>query len=461
MTSPRADDTSRAHTPHADDPPRDAGVPRTDGTPPAGAASHAEPPAGGHTLSPRSAMRRYGLVGFLTWFPPGLMMASMVLLMTSRGLDLGEVGAATAVFSVVVVVLELPTGGLADVVGRRAVLAASALFSVVALSLMAVATSFWAFVLVSVLKGVARALSSGPAQAWYVDTLHAARGRDADLKPGLARGNAMESSALALGTLGGGLMPLFVPGGLVAPMVAAAVAAAALFVVVLVAMPEPPRPRTSLGPVLRGVPVTVGSGIRLAVADPGLRRLLFVASALGAGLMAIELLTPGRLAALTGGAESGSSVYALVASAGFAASALGSWAAPWVARRLRRPGVAAIAGMVGGAVALATLAASVTLSGIPGIVAAGAAYVGMFASVGVAELMRVEMMHRRVGASRRATLMSVDSLQLQFGGVLGSLGLGFLAARSGTASSWWVAAVIVLLAALLYVRLPAVRPDPE
>lgn len=36
------------------------------------------------------------------------------------------------------------------------------------------------------LKGVARALSSGPATSWYVDTLHAVEGRDADLRPGLA-----------------------------------------------------------------------------------------------------------------------------------------------------------------------------------------------------------------------------------------------------------------------------------
>ncbi|GAA3838877.1 hypothetical protein GCM10022226_71420 [Sphaerisporangium flaviroseum] len=385
----------------------------------------------------------------------------MVLLMTSRGLDIAQVGVVVAVYSVVVVVLELPTGGLADVVGRRLVLAASALFSVAALTLMAFATSMWPFVIASVLKGFARALSSGPAQAWYVDMLHATRGPEADLKPGLARGEAMGSLALFVAVPAGGFMPSFLPGGLVTPMIAAAVAAAVLFLVVLVAMPEPPRPRPSIRSVLRDVPVTIGSGLRLGLTDRRLGRLLCVVFAIGIGLNAIELLTPGRLASLTGGVESGTSAYALVAAAGFGASALGSWSAPWVARVLGGATRTAIAGTVTGAGALAVLAASVVLSGPAGIVAAGGAYIVLFAAVGIAEIQRVEMMHQRVGSSRRATLMSVDSLQLQFGGMLGSLALGYLASRAGPAPAWGVAAGATLLAALLYVRRPAARTHPE
>lgn len=412
-------------------------------------------------LSPRSALRRYAMISFLTWFPPGLTMATIILLMTSRGLGLAEVGVVFAVYSVAIVVLELPTGGFADVVGRRAALAASALTSAVALSLMAVATSFWPFVVCSVLKGVARALSSGPAEAWYVDTLHASEGLEVDLRPGLARGSAMGSVSLCLGTLAGGLLPLVVPGGLAVPMAAAAVAAAVLFVVVLTCMAEPPRPRPSIGSVLLDVRVTIGSGLGLALRHPGLRRLLFAAFAIGVGLNAIELLTPGRLAALTGGAESGSSVYALVAAAGFGASGLGAWSAPRVARRLRGPVTAAVAGTAAAAAAFAALAASVVLSGMPGVVAAFFSYVVMFAAISVSQVLRAEMMHHRVGPSRRATVMSVDSLQLSFGGGVCSLGLGMLAARSGAGVAWWVAAGVLLLSGLLYVRLPVAGGVPR
>ncbi|MEU8267160.1 MFS transporter [Sphaerisporangium sp. NPDC049002] len=428
----------------------------------AGTASRTAAIAGAsHVLPPRTAMRSYALISFLTWFPAGLTMASMILLMTSRGLDLAQVGMVLSVQAVVIVALELPTGGLADVLGRRVLLAVSALFSVAGLALLAVATSVWLFAVASVLKGIARALSSGPAQAWYVDMLHAARGPEADLKPGLARGEAMGSVSLCVATLTGGFMPLVLPGGLVTPMIAAAVAAAVLFVVVLVAMPEPPHPRPTIGFVLRDVAVTIGSGLRLGLRDRALGRLLLVSFAIGAGLYSIEVLTPGRLASLTGGAESASSVYALVASAGFAASGFGSWAAPWAARVLKGSVPAAVAGTVAGAGALGTLAATTVLTGVWGVAAAGAAYVVMFAAMGVAGLLRVEMMHRRVGSSQRATLMSVDSLQLQFGGMVSALGLGLLASRAGTAAAWWAAAAVVLVSALLYVRLPSAGTPPE
>jgi len=44
--------------------------------------------------------------------------------MQDRGLTLAQVGMVSATQSIVVLLLELPTGGLADAVGRRPVLAA-------------------------------------------------------------------------------------------------------------------------------------------------------------------------------------------------------------------------------------------------------------------------------------------------------------------------------------------------
>lgn len=260
-------------------------------------------------MTARSALRRYLLVNFLTWLPPGLMMATMVLLMTERGLGLAQIGLAVTVFSIVTVSLELPTGGLADVLGRRVVLAASAAFTVAGLTLISVSTTFWMFLLSGVLKGVARALSSGPATSWYVDTLHGIEGHDADLRPGLAKGGAMESAALCAGVLAGGALPLMVPPSLLlplaAPPLAGAAAAVVLLVVAVFALPEPARERRSAASVLREVPASVVGGVRLVLGGAVLRRLMLAAAASGVVLMSIELLTPGRLAALAGTAEKG------------------------------------------------------------------------------------------------------------------------------------------------------------
>ncbi|MFG1866227.1 MFS transporter [Microbispora bryophytorum] len=425
--------------------------------------------------TPRPGLRehgRYAAIEFLTWLPTGLMLAPMVLLMSARGLDIAEIGLVTGAYSVTIVVLELPTGGLADVLGRRPVLAASAVVSVVALVVMALAHSMWPFLVASVLKGVARALSSGPAQAWYVDTLHARYGPAADLKPGLAAGNVAGSAALALGTLAGGLLPLAVRRDpLAAPIWAGAGAALILLVAVLVLMREPSRAGRAparvavrvavrMAEVVRDVPVTIVAGIRLGLADRALGRLLLLAAGAGVMLNTIELLTPGRLAALTGGSETGGAAYAFVTFAGFAAGALGSSLAPPLARLLRGSVRAAASATVVTGAAVAALAASTVLRGAAGVVATGATYVLLFTALAVASLLRSELLHQRVAADRRATVMSVDSLQLQFGGMLSSLCLVPLSGIAGVGPVWVLTAVVVLASALLYVRLPA-GPAPR
>ncbi|GAA4598989.1 hypothetical protein GCM10023194_77890 [Planotetraspora phitsanulokensis] len=410
-------------------------------------------------ITPKGMRGRYALVEFLTWLPVGLMIAPMVLLMSVRGLDVAQIGLVTAAYSITVVVLELPTGGLADVIGRRTVLAASAVFSVAGFAMTALAGSVWMFLAASLLKGVARALSSGPAQAWYVDGLHSLEGPDADLKPGLAAGGAAGSVALAIGTLVGGVLPLLVSGeSLAVPVWAGGGAALILLFTVLLVMREPARPvRPRLADVVRDVPVTIGGGFRLAVHDRGLGRLLFVAVAVGVMLNAIELLTPGRLAALTGRPETAGTIYAVVAAAGFAANAVGSSIAPAVARLAGGSMRAVMIATVATAASVGALAASVALDGVAGMAAAGAAYVVLFTGLAVSSLFRNELIHRRVASTQRATVMSVDSLQLQFGGMLSSLVLVPLSAQVGAGGAWAVTAVIMLSATLLYVRLPAAR----
>ncbi|MFI6909206.1 MFS transporter [Nonomuraea sp. NPDC050394] len=410
-------------------------------------------------MTPLSARRRYALVSFLTWLPPGLMMAPMVLLMTERGLSLPQIGLTVTVFSVVTIALELPTGGLSDVIGRRTVLAASAAVSVLAMATLAFATTLGVFLAAAVLKGVARALSSGPAEAWYVDTLHAAQGPGADLRPGLARGSAMGSVALCAGMLTGGVLPLAVPPGapilpLAAPALASALAAAVLLVVVLLALPEPPHARRSIGGVLREVPLTVAAGLRLATGGPRLRRLMLYAVANGIALTAVELLTPGRLADLAGTAERGTTAYALVAAVGFAGSAAGSSLGPALARVAGGNARGASAGVVLAALSLGALAATAGLDGPPGLVSAGIAYVLMFTGISATGLLAQTMTHNAVTTAERTTVTSIGSLSLQAGGALSNMALGLLAAGSGVAAAWGLVAFVLLLSSLLFVRLP-------
>jgi len=128
-----------------------------------------------------------------------------VLLMLERGLSLAQIGLGTAAQGVVMLFLELPSGGLADALGRKPVLILATLFSIAAMSLLLVADTVWLLAIVSALQGVFRALDSGPLEAWFIDASLAAD-RDVDIEHGLSRQNVVICTSIGLGAMLGGLI---------------------------------------------------------------------------------------------------------------------------------------------------------------------------------------------------------------------------------------------------------------
>lgn len=160
------------------------------------------------TLDARTARRRYLILLGLRWLPTGLLIPVTVLLALSRGLSLTQIGLVFSVQGLVVLALELPTGGLSDALGRRPVLILAAVVALLSLALLYVADSVAMFVASMALQGVYRALDSGPLEAWYVDATLAAD-PDAQLERGLGAGTAVLSVAIATGALlSGGLVAL-------------------------------------------------------------------------------------------------------------------------------------------------------------------------------------------------------------------------------------------------------------
>ncbi|MEV4680962.1 MFS transporter [Streptomyces kurssanovii] len=428
-------------------------------------------------LDPRAARRRFATVTFLFWLPVGLYLPSQVLLLTERGMSLAVVAGLFAVHSLTVSVMELPTGGLSDVLGRRPVLAAAGLLNLCALTVMALGTTVWALAVAMFLMGSGRALSSGPAEAWYVDTVQAHSGAGAELRTGLARGNTASAAALAAGTLLGGTLPLLLglgadpgarlagaTGGLVLPLSVPGLLGAAVGVgfvaYVLTALPEPPRPPATLRGVLRGVPATMLGGLRLGVRDALIRRVLLTTGAVGAALAALELLTPGRAARLTGAPESGAVLYAALACAGFVCTAVGSHCAPWAARLTGSSEHAVLASIGTGACGLTLLGVTAAWDGPASLVLAVAGYALVHLGLGAAGPNQNDLLHHRVDSTVRATALSVKSLALQStaaltGLVAGSLPIGPL--------PWLVSSAVLFTGALLWTRrartsLPAPAP---
>jgi MFS family permease len=100
------------------------------------------------------------------------------------GITLEQFGLLNAVWAAVIVLLEVPSGALADLVGRRALLVAAAVMMALEMLLLAVVpvASVWvlpALVLNRILSGAAEAFASGADEALAFDSLKAA-GREGE-----------------------------------------------------------------------------------------------------------------------------------------------------------------------------------------------------------------------------------------------------------------------------------------
>jgi MFS family permease len=131
------------------------------------------------------------------------------LFLLDAGLTNLEAFAANAFFTVGMVIFEVPTGVIADTVGRRA----SYLLGTVTLAGSTVLywlmwlwlAPFWAWAAVSVLLGLGFTFFSGAVEAWLVDALHAS-GYDGELEPVFAKGFVVSGVAMLLGSVAGGVI---------------------------------------------------------------------------------------------------------------------------------------------------------------------------------------------------------------------------------------------------------------
>lgn len=178
--------------------------------------------------------------------------------------------------------------------------------------------------------------------------------------------------------------------------------------------------------------------------------------AAGSALAAIELLTPGRAAALTGASESGAVLFAALACAGFICAGLGSHLAPLTARLAGSGERAVMVSLGTSASGLLLLGATAASTGVGFMVLAATGYGLVYLGLGAAGPSENDILHRRVTSEGRATALSVQSLALQLTGALTGLIIGVL---PPSPLPWLLGGNVLLAGALLWTRRS--KPNPR
>ena len=408
-------------------------------------------------LDARSAQRRFLLLTGLRWLPVGFLAPIFVLIPLSRGLSLTEIGFVFAAQGLVVLALELPTGGLSDALGRRPVLLLASVVAIASIGLFTIADSAPMFVAAMVLQGVYRALDSGPLEAWFVDaTLSADPG--AEIEHGLGRGTAALSIGIAVGALASGGLVALHPIPNADPLLLPLLVALGLHVVhlgaVFALMVEPPRPRhpEALAASVRAVPGVIRQGLDLLRSSRVLLGLVLVEAFWGFSMTTFESLFPIRLSELVGGTDAAAAIMGPVGSAAWFASAAGSAGIVVLSRRIGVARSAALLRIVQGT----TIVAMGLITGPVGIVVA---YLACYAAHGASNPMHTTLLHRQVDGPHRTTVLSMNSMVSQPAGALGAITLAALADGTSVGTAMVLGGIICAIAAPLY--RPAWRQEQE
>jgi len=136
------------------------------------------------------------------WFM--LFMPFMIPFYKDNGLDLSQISVLKAIYSVSIVVLEIPSGYLADILGRKKTLIIGSLLGFLGFCTYSISYGFIGFLIAEIILGFGQSLISGADSAMLFDTLDEMDRKDEYVKYEgriISLGNLSETIAGVLGGL--------------------------------------------------------------------------------------------------------------------------------------------------------------------------------------------------------------------------------------------------------------------
>jgi MFS family permease len=409
----------------------------------------------------------YYLTLFLFWLGVALPMAMMVLLVQARGLNLFEVGLVVGAYSFTIVLLEVPTGGLADVIGRKrvAVLAYSCIM--LASLIFLFAFSFPVFLLAFILNGIGRALSSGALDAWFINALQATD-PEVDLQPELAKANTVALLALGSGTLLGGFIPYLFAGlppdgtAILTPLSMPVLFAVITHLMTLTAttlLIKEERSPISLSDwrqQFAETRATIRTAFALSQRNPTILRLLGATAASGLALISLEVLWQPHFASLLGGGAKHSFFFGLVMGGNFIVGMVGNVLATPLSRLLRRR-YGWVCAIFQGLRGLLLIALAWQTETLPATVLFWLVYLNM----GIVNSPHSALMNREIPAAQRSSMLSIESLVGYVGAIVGSMGLGYVAEQASISTAWIISGTVLVVSLGLYLQVETRQKDHD
>jgi MFS family permease len=384
----------------------------------------------------RSIQRTYLLLLAGNTLAASLIWGINTIFLLDAGLSNLEAFAANAFFTGGMVIFEVPTGIVADTIGRRTsyllgtlTLSGSSLLYVM---LWQVEGPFWAWAVVSLLLGLGFTFFSGAVEAWLVDAL-TATGYQGRLETVFGRGQIVTGAGMLGGSVAGGFIAEQISLG--TPFVLRAAILVVMFVAAFRLMHDvgftPDKSGRPLQEMRRIAANSIDYGWRVPAVKWLMVEALFIG---GVGIYAFYALQP-YLLELYGDPEA-YQVAGLAAAIVAGAQILGGMAAPRIRATFHRRTSALIVMAVLSVVSLALIGAIHNFWAVIGLTTIWGL---LFAAT---MPIRQTYINGMIPSRQRATILSFDSMMSSSGGVWAQPVLGRVADVSGYGTSYLVSAAI-------------------
>ncbi len=390
--------------------------------------------------TPRSIQRTYLMLMLGNTLATSLIWGINTIFLLDAGLSNLEAFAANAFFTAGMVIFEIPTGIVADTIGRRT----SYLLGTVTLSaaslvyvlLWQIGAPFWEWAAVSLGLGLGFTFFSGAVEAWLVDAL-TATGYTGDLEAVFGRGQIVTGIGMLTGSIAGGFLAQQVSLGF--PFVLRGVILIVMFAVAFRLMHD-----VGFAPVKGGRPLAEMRKIASNSIDYGWRvpavKWLMVEALFtgGVGIYAFYALQPYLLQLY--GDPHAYQVAGLAAAIVAAAQILGGIAAPRIRGLFHRRTSALLLMAAASAVTLVLVGSVKSFWPVIGLTTIWGL---LFAAT---MPIRQTYINGMIPSQQRATILSFDSMMSSTGGVWTQPVLGKAADAYGYPTSYVISGAIGALA---------------
>lgn len=155
-------------------------------------------------------LRRNIALDYISTFVTNLNMQSSiwVLYLAYCGLNLAQIGLVEGIYHATSIVFEIPSGAVADLLGRKKSMVFSKICIAVSCIIMLFARSFWFFVLSFVIQALGNNLNSGSEEALVYDSMKYA-GQEAQYMRVCGRLNVVIEVSQGIATVAGGILAEF------------------------------------------------------------------------------------------------------------------------------------------------------------------------------------------------------------------------------------------------------------